>query len=266
METVRTNIYSGNTPAYGGYYGSLVEYVEIGALVPPGGRAVGKECASRFTSSLEQSGFLRPLMIDSSFRIVDGAKRYAAAILLGYERAPCVFYPTPLIFEDDMLIESLVRDALTFFQYAEKVRTLTEKHLYSQDCVASAVGRSQSFIANKLRLLSFTDGERELIEEARLTERHCRALLKIKDGDLRREALVNIINSGMNVSAAEYYVSTVVPSGGDLAGEFLSKLRALVKSYETSCGVSASERRSDDGSVFFGITVRKNVSRETFST
>ena len=224
---------------------------------------IGKETAQRFCSSLKERGFLRPLFTDGDGRIVDGAKRYSSSLILGYDRVPCVRYPSPLIFADDMIFSRLVREELWFFEFAELLRLLAEKHLYSQESIATAIGRSQSFVANKLRLLAFSPAEREFIEGARLTERHCRALLKIKDKEARARALDRIISAGMNVSAAEYYISSLVSESEDGTGGFVLKLRSFLKNYSDLAGVSATETRCPDGSVVFSITVSGNVSRET---
>ena len=258
MGTLSQEIVEKKTPKYSGYYNSIIQYIDINSLIPPPRNTMGSDCAARFASSIEKSGFLRPILIDSSGRIEDGAKRFFSSVMLGYSHVPCVMYPTPLIFEDDLIIRSLLSDALSFFQYAEKLKILTEKHLYSQECIASALGRSQSFIANKIRLLAFSAEDREKIIMSNLTERHCRALLRIRDAEQRSLVLSRVIISGMNVSTTESYISSILSVSADPTDNFIYKLREFLKPYESLGDRCVTETCSYDGSVCFKITVHKN--------
>ena len=238
-------------PIYSGYYKNIIQYIDIYKLATPLRRPLEKERAKLFSESLASYGFLRPLMVDGEGRIADGAKRYDASRALGYASVPCVSYPTPLIFEDDMILRSLERDPLSFFEFAEKLKLLTSKHLYSQDSAAAILGRSQSYVANKLRLLTFTREERETITDANLTERHCRTLLRIKDSGRRHNALCHIVSSGMNVSAAEAYITSLISDDKPAAERFISKLRSFLDSFSDSPGIFATETLGRDGTVNF---------------
>jgi len=250
----------GATPIYSGYYKSLIQYIDIDNLTTPLRRPPEKERAKLFSESLATHGFLRPLMVDGEGRIADGAKRYDASRALGYASVPCVSYPTPLIFEDDMIFRRLERDVLSFFEFAEQLKLLTSKHLYSQESVAAVLGRSQSYVANKLRLLAFTREEREAILDSELTERHCRTLLRIRDPGQRHTALCHIVSSGMNVSAAEAYISSLISEDKPAAERFISKLRSFLDTFSDSPGIFATETLGRDGTLNFNIS----VSRETF--
>ena len=251
------------TAIYSGYYKTLIQYIDISNLVSPVRRPPGKEVLRLFAGSLSERGFLRPILIDSEGRIVDGAKRYYASRSLQLARVPCVTSPTPLVFEDDLFIRRLQTDELSFFEYAEILKNLTAKHLYSQESVSFAIGRSQSFVANKLRLLNFSPEERRMIEEGALCERHCRALLRISDPQSRIDALEHIVSAGLNVGAAEEYVSSQLPGRGSRTNEFILKLNSLLRSYSDSDEIVCEESCGDHGSVTYRITVPKNVSRET---
>ena len=248
---------------YSGLYKSLIQYIDITHLVSPARRPPGKEVLRVFTDSLSKLGFLRPILIDGEGRIADGAKRFCASRILGLTIVPCVTSPTPLIFEDDLLIRRLQTDELSFFEYAEVLKDLTARHLYSQESVSFAIGRSQSFVANKLRLLSFSPEERRIIEEGNLCERHCRAALRIADPQRRLDALKYISSAGLNVCAAEEYVSSLLPNRRSRTGEFLLKLDSLLRAYSDSDEILCEETTEYYGSVTYRITVSKNVSRET---
>ena len=242
-------------PIYSGLYKSIIQYVDIDKLVAPAGLPIGKETVLRFSGSLEERGFLRPVFTGEGGRIVDGVKRYAASLFLGYKKIPCAAYPNPLVFEDDIIMSKLIMDSVGFFEYAELLDLLTRKHLYTQDCVASALGRSQSFVANKLRLLNLTAEERETAESAGLTERHCRTLLRIKDPATRLEVLSQITASGMSVSAAEETVSALLHSPKASSHGFAAELRSFLKTRSRSEGVCVTETENIDGTLTFTVSV-----------
>ena len=77
---------------------------------------------------------------------------------------------------------------------------------YTQSDIAKRLGVSQSYVANKLRLLSFPEDMKRAITDAGLTERHARAILKLKQEDTRRQALKKIIDGGLNVKESEALV------------------------------------------------------------
>ena len=243
-----------NYPTYSGLYKSFIQYIDINELISPSRQPLGKETLSRFAASLERDGFLRPVLVGKDGRIYDGAKRFAAARFLGYAHVPCAPYPTPLVFEDDVILNRLKIDPLDFFEYAETLKLLTGKHLYSQENIAAVLGRSQPFIANKLRLLKFTDKEKSIIRSSNMTERHCRTLLRIKDEKMRHEALARIASSGSNVSSAEEIVSSYLSS---LPGKesFAAKLRSFLRANSTVGNIEFKEVMDRKGTVVFTISV-----------
>ena len=235
------------TPIYSGLYKSIVQYIDvsdINSAVPP---RIGAETLRRFCASLTSRGFLKPLFIDTSGRLEDGCKRYAAALCLGLKRAPYIVCPTPLIFQDDLIFRDLALPSLHFFDYAEKLKTLTDKYLYTQEYIALALDKSQSYIANKLRLLRFEAEEREKIWKAGLTERHCRSLLRLSSPGERAAALTKVIDGRLNVSATDEYVSRLLAGRvKDPIDEFGVDLEKLLDRYAESLSFDL-ERRSSGG-------------------
>ena len=193
---------------YSGLYTSFIQYVDVSLLSAARSPQIGRETLRAFSDSLSKGGFYRPLFIDPEGGITDGRKRLAAAISLGLRKVPCVVAPTPLVFEDDMLVSRLINDDMTFFEASDALALLTRKHLYSQETAAAAIGRSQSFVANKLRLQYFSLSERTVILDSGLTERHCRALLRISDRQTRSEAMDTIISASLNVAASEDLIAS----------------------------------------------------------
>ena len=95
---------------------------------------------------------------------------------------------------------------MNMFDEARSVQGMMKMRGLTQGEMAKQLGVSQSFVANKLRLLQLSTEEEERICTANLTERHARALLKLKDQDLRSEALERVCERRMNVAETEALV------------------------------------------------------------
>ena len=149
----------------------------------------------RLADSIRRYGLLQPLSVRrlcfrdgerGSYEIVAGERRFRAATLIGMEYIPCI-----IISADDRtaaelaLIENIQREGLSMFEQAGAIAALIDIYSLTQEQIAAHLSASQSYVANKLRLLKLSEQERELITEGRLTERHARACLKIKDEDMR---------------------------------------------------------------------------------
>ncbi len=170
----------------------------------------------RLADSIRRYGLLQPLSVRrlgfrdgerGNYEIVAGERRFRAATLIGMEYIPCI-----IISADDRtaaelaLIENIQREGLSMFEQAGAIAALIDIYSLTQEQIAAHLSASQSYVANKLRLLKLSEQERELITEGRLTERHARACLKIKDGDMRISVIEHVIAHGLNVSATEEYI------------------------------------------------------------
>lgn len=170
----------------------------------------------RLADSIRRYGLLQPLSVRrlcfrdgerGSYEIVAGERRFRAATLIGMEYIPCI-----IISADDRtaaelaLIENIQREGLSMFEQAGAIAALIDIYSLTQEQIAAHLSASQSYVANKLRLLKLSEQERELITEGRLTERHARACLKIKDEDMRISVIEHVIAHGLNVSATEEYI------------------------------------------------------------
>ena len=110
------------------------------------------------------------------------------------------------------LLENLQRSDLGMFEEARGVSRLIRRYGLTQQEAAVKLGKTQSTIANKLRLLRLTYEEQEWIENAGLSERHARALLKLGDEGARREALSKIISENLNVQQSENLINLMLSS------------------------------------------------------
>ena len=178
--------------------------------------------AIRLADSIRRYGILQPLTVRvlpeedgekglAAFEIVAGERRFRAAKMLGMRSVPCI-----IVSADDKksaelaLIENMLREDLNIFEMARAIEKLTRTYSLTQEEVAKSLSMSQSAVANKLRLLRFSEEEQRLILENKLTERHARALLKLPEGEARLGALEGVIKARMNVSATEKYVDELI--------------------------------------------------------
>lgn len=165
--------------------------------------------------SIVQNGILQPLTVrkinQTEYELVAGERRLRAAIMAGLTKVPCVVMrctdKESAVFA---LIENIQRKDLGMFEQARGIARLIRKYGLTQEQAAIQLGKKQSTIANKLRLLRLTFEEQEWIISASLSERHARALLRIDDEVLRREALSRVISDNLNVVQTEAYVTDVL--------------------------------------------------------
>ena len=136
--------------------------------------------------SIKENGVLQPLIcrqINNSdyFEIVAGERRLRASILANLQTVPCVIidcdYESSAVFS---ILENIQRSDLAFFEEAQAISQLMSHFGLTQEQIAKKLGKSQSSLSNKLRLLRLPVDVRYFIEKEGLTERHARALLKLE--------------------------------------------------------------------------------------
>ncbi len=143
-----------------------------------------------------------------SYELVAGERRLRAAKIAGLSEVPCIIVDADGRESAELaLIENLQREDLDIFEQAEAIRSLIEIYSATQEQAAAALGMSQSAVANKLRLLKLTLPERNIISEYSLTERHARAVLKLKDPEQRLALLAYAGKRQLNVSETEELVA-----------------------------------------------------------
>lgn len=187
------------------------------------------------SESIRRNGLLQPLSVrrreDGKYELIAGERRLRAARIAGLNRVPCI----ELRADDKRsatlgLIENMQREDLNAFEEAEAIRRLMDEWGVPQFEVAQRLGKAQSTVANKLRLLRLTEDQRRRIIAARLTERHARALLRIDDEAERDDALNEIIARQMPVIEAERYIDDLLaPSkNADMTPEVFHAMRIPV--------------------------------------
>lgn len=172
------------------------------------------------SASIKAYGILQPISVrkigEDKFELIAGERRLRAAKLAELKTIPVIINSGFTDTDSAVLaiIENLQREDLNFIEEAEGYANLIEDHGFTQQELAEKVGKNQSTIANKLRILRLGQGIKKKLLENRLTERHARALLKLPDDELREKALDKIIKDELNVKKTEQLVKNMLDSIG----------------------------------------------------
>ena len=172
---------------------------------------------SALSRSIAENGILQPLTVrkvsNTEYELIAGERRLRAAVTAGLRKVPCIVVrcseKESAIYA---LLENLQRADLGMFEEARGISRLIRRYGLTQEQAAQRLGKSQSGVANKLRLLRLTEDEQEWIEKAGLSERHARALLRIENEATRREALSRIVADNLNVKQTEHLVGILLHS------------------------------------------------------
>lgn len=170
-------------------------------------------------ASIEQTGLIQPLIVrerGDSYELIAGERRLRAVRLLGWRQVKCIINET--LREDDAAImaitENLQREDLHFFEEADCYSQLLKCRGMTQEELALRIGKSQSYIANKLRLLKLEPQLREEIASCGLSERHARELLRLGSEELRSAALERMVEGSLSVKESGALVSRIASEHG----------------------------------------------------
>ncbi|WP_312814743.1 nucleoid occlusion protein [Sedimentibacter sp.] len=166
------------------------------------------------SQSIKSYGIIQPITVrkiyDDIYELVAGERRLKAVKLLRMESIPAVVIEVKEEESAAMaLIENLQREDLDFIEEAMAFERLIEDFGLNQTQLAEKLGKSQSTIANKMRILKLPDSVKKELREAKLTERHARALLKIEDEEVLLSILEKIVKKDLNVSETEKLVNSI---------------------------------------------------------
>lgn len=164
--------------------------------------------------SIKANGLLQPLLVrrvGDEFELIAGERRLRACRIVGLKTASCVVSDCSSDRSAVLaMTENLQRQDLGIFEEAEGIRRLIEEWHVTQEEAAFRLGKSQSALANKMRLLHLSDSERRKIVCSGLTERHARAILRIEDVEKRERVLDTIIERQYNVRQTDEYVERLL--------------------------------------------------------
>lgn len=229
------------------------------------------EAIATLAESIRQYGVLNPLTVrrtaNGGYELVAGERRLRAARVAGLTDVPCLLINADG--EDSSviaLVENLQRRDLDFFEEANGFKRLIEQFGLTQEEAARKVGKTQSAVANKLRLLRLSQQNMELIRCNNLTERHARALLRLNDEADRINVTNYIIEHELNVSRTEECIDeflkakenpqpVVEPESGKHVVRLFKDVRFFLNTLNRAVGVmvdagigaTVKQQESDDG-------------------
>ena len=163
--------------------------------------------------SIRQYGILQPLTVrklSDGLELVAGERRLRAAAMAGLREVPCVFVTADSLQSGMLaLVENLQRRDLDYLEEAEGLARLMARYGLSQEQAARKVGKSQSAVANKLRILKHPPEVLEALRESGLSERHARALLRVPE-EQRLRTVALIAAKSMTVAQTEQYIENLL--------------------------------------------------------
>ena len=224
------------------------------------------EALKELSDSIRQHGILQPLSVrrvEGGYELIAGERRLRAAQMAGLTELPCIVMQM-----DDResgmaaMIENLQRQDLDFIEEAIGISRLMSEYAMSQEQAAKMLGKSQSAVADKLRILRHSDIILATLREAELTERHARALLKLGTDREKLAAITEIVRQGMSVARTEKYIEALLSSRPDRppkanVGAFLNSLTQSLQKIQLSGIPAVSERRETESQIVLTITIPK---------
>lgn len=171
-----------------------------------------QDALMELAQSIRENGLIQPITVrpdEEGYEIIAGERRYKACILAGYSEVPCnVMSADEQRLAELALVENIQRENLTAIEEAKAYVQIMRSSGMTQEELALRVGKSQSTVANKVRLLNLPQEIQEAVASRQITERHARALLSVVPGQ-QKEVYDQIVRRGMNVRQTEQLIETM---------------------------------------------------------
>ncbi len=214
-----------------------IELVPIGLVKPnpyQPRKVFSDDTLQELANSILEHGLMQPITvraIGNFYELIAGERRLKASKLAGLETIPAVIIEVTT--KDSAvlaLIENLQRENLNFLEESQAYFNVMQDYGYTQQELANTLGKNQSTVANKLRVLKLSPAVQKVLVENSLTERHARALLKLPNEEMHLVALEKIVKQDLNVKRTEQLIEQMLV---DLTKEEMIKHKAnqKVKSY-----------------------------------
>ena len=255
----------------------LKTYMETGRVVFVPARAIRpnpsqprkvfkEEALAELADSIGRHGILQPLSVrrvGNTYELIAGERRLRAAQMAGLTEIPCIVM-TMDAQESGVaaMIENLQRQDLDFIEEAQGIARLMEACDLSQEQAARMLGKSQSAVANKLRLLRHSPQVLNALRQQELTERHARALLKLPKEEDKLAAIAVITRMGMSVARTEQYIEELLkeekraPVKVNLSA-FLNQVDRSLQRIRLGGVAAVSQRTESDEQIVLTITIPK---------
>ena len=192
-----------------------------------------KEKIEELAQSINTYGLLQPIIlkkVDNGYQIAAGERRFQACSYLGWQEIPAIVRE----YQDSTLaavalIENLQREDLSYIEEAQGYKRLIDEFQLTQEVLAQRLGKSQSTIANKLRILKLPEEILNDLKKGKLTERHARSLLRLDSYEKQKEALKIMIEMDLNVKEADSLVEKLVLAGKKKPKKNIIFKKAVIK-------------------------------------
>ena len=252
-------------------------YMETGRVIflpaknirpnPAQPRTVFREDAlQELSESIRKHGILQPLSVRRTaggYQLISGERRLRAGILAGLTEVPCIIMNMSDQ-ESGMvaLVENLQRQDLDFIEEAKGISVLMANWSMSQEQAARVLGKSQSAVANKLRLLRHSEPVLDALRKAELSERHARALLKLESEAEKLQVIAYIAKMGLSVARTEQYIDDLLKAGEKKVPQanihhFIKNVTQNLTRIQKSGIPAISERRETESQIVLTITIPK---------
>ncbi|MBQ8193327.1 MAG: ParB/RepB/Spo0J family partition protein [Bacilli bacterium] len=173
-----------------------------------------EEALNELANSIKEHGIIQPLILrdlGSKYEIIAGERRYKASQIAGLAQVPAIIGAMDDQTSAELaLIENIQRKDLSAIEEAKSYKKILDMGNFTQDELAKRMGKSQSTVANKMRLLALTNEVQVALMNNLISERHARCLLQVKDEDKQKETLNKIITERMNVRDTDEYIKNML--------------------------------------------------------
>ena len=225
-----------------------------------------EKAMKELAESIRQHGILQPLSvrrIGTVYELIAGERRLRAAVQAGLPEVPCILMQMD---EKEQgltaMVENLQRQDLDYLEEAAGIRQIMESSGLTQEQMAHLLGKSQSTLANKLRILKHSQKVLEALEASGLSERHARALLRLPGEESKLQAIREIHRQSMSVARSEQYISALLEGKVQKTrppniGAFLTGLTRSLQRIQKSGIPAVSERKETENQIIFTITIQK---------
>lgn len=168
------------------------------------------EKIEELATSIKENGLIQPIIVrkyNRGYQIIAGERRFRACKLAGLKTVPCVIKDIDDKQVDTFaIIENIQREDLSPIEEAKAYKTLIDTYKMNQTELANKVGKKQSTIANKLRLLKLSDDVKYALKAKQITERHARAMLSL-DKEAQQQILKEVLKKSLNVKQTESLIN-----------------------------------------------------------
>ena len=189
--------------------------LEIAKVIPQGNqprKVFAEESLQELASSIREHGVLQPVLvrtIGEYYEIIAGERRWRAAEIAGLQIIPAIIKEMEDIEAAEIsLVENLQREDLSAIEEARAYKNLIEQYNYTQELIATRVGKSRAYVANTIRLLNLSPEIIQMIDQRQISPGHARALLAIRSGREQIAAANAIIKGGLSVRQVEQQVKS----------------------------------------------------------